>query len=321
MSAAIAVACDDPEVERWASAWIRETRLLPPAPLALVLRVVPDLPAGDTRRGCGSAGPDTRVPFLQPQLEIRSGPPQGDVRVRWLAAPARAVIAQGAGTACVDLTPAALADRDALGRVFLTMVLILLLRRAGWHHVHAALARDPRGREWLFAGDAQTGKSTTAALLATRGWAVGTDDAAFLARGPFGAGVEAVAQRAPIALRPAGCDLLGLVGGTEARGGRKTAFFPEELGGTWTSRVRPQVLVFPRVGGTREGEATTASPMAPREALAELVRWSAWVMLEPELAQEHLDMLAALAQQASSWRVALAPDLFRRPDLLMELVP
>lgn len=306
MSAGIAVTGDDVALVDWVAAWIDGMRLEPPVPLTLELRVVPE-PLADE--------PDARPPFLQPGIEIRSGPPQGDVRVRWLAAPARAQIPDWAFAATAELTATALADREGLTQTFLSVVLILLLRRAGWHHVHAALARDPRGRDWLFAGNAQSGKSTTAALLATRGWAVGCDDAAFLARSA--SGVEAVAQRAPLALRAAGRALLGLDGGSAARGGRKTAFFPEELGGTWAARVEPRIVVFPRI----EGERTTAEPLSARDALAELVRWSAWVILEPDLAQEHLDLLGALARQARSYRVALAPDLFAHRDLLMELVP
>ena len=305
MRPGIGVTGDDAEVARWVGAWIDAMRLEPPAPLSIDVRIVPAL---------GDDG-DARTPFLQPAVEIRSGPPDGDVRVRWLPGPARARIAGGALTAVVELGAAALADREALAQTFLSVVLILLLRRAGWHHVHAALARDPRGRDWLIAGNAQSGKSTTAALLATWGWAVGCDDAAFLVRRD--AGVEAVAQRAPVALRPAGRALLGLDGGTAARGGRKTVFFPEDLGGTWAPRVEPRIVVFPRI----EGDRTSAAPVPAREALAELVRWSAWVVLEPDLAQEHLDLLGALARQARCYRVALAPDVFRHRDLLMELVP
>jgi hypothetical protein len=194
-------------------------------------------------------------------------------------------------------------------------VLVFLLRRVGWHHVHAAVARDPRGRDWLFAGDAQSGKSTTAALLSTWGWAVGSDDITFLALD--GGSVEAISQRAPIALRPGGFALLGLSGGTAARGGRKMAFFPEELGGSWAARVTPQVLILPRI----EGGVTRATPVRPHEALVELVRWSAWVALEPGLAQAHLDLLNALARQARCYRLALGPDVFAHRDLFMELVP
>lgn len=306
MSDGITASSNDPEVARWASAWIGGMRLEPPVPLALRLRV--------------SAGPlpedaDDRPPFVQPQLEIRSGPPQGDVRIRWVGAGARARIAAGARVAEVEVAVEALADRERFGQSFLLIVLIFLLRRAGWHHVHASLARDPRGRDWLFAGNAQSGKSTTAALLATWSWAVGSDDSAFLVRN--GGAVDAVAQRAPIALRPSGHALLGLTGGTAARSGRKTAFFPEELGGSWVQRIEPRILVFPRI----EGASTAVEPLQRREALAELVRWSAWVVLEPDLAQDHLDLLTALARQARAYRVALAPDLFHHRDLLLELVP
>jgi len=312
---AIAVSCDDRAVGQWLESWVGAMRLEPPVPLTLSVRV------GEVRPEL-----DAREPFLQPQLEIRSGPPQGDVRIRWLGGPASGVIRVGSGSVSAGLTstggraevvvgPAALEDRERLAQSFLTAVLIFLLRRAGWHHVHAAGARDPLGRDWLVAGDARSGKSTTAALLATWGWAVGSDDVTFLARD--GDVVEAIAQRAPIALRPEGFALLGLEGGTAARGGRKTAFFPEELGGTWAGRVVPRIVIFPRIAGSE----TRVEPVRGRDALAELVRWSAWVALEPALAQEHLDLLAALARQSRCFRASLAPDLFARRDLFLELVP
>jgi hypothetical protein len=306
VSSGILVTSNDVAVARWLEGWIAPMGLLPPVPLTIDVQVV-QVPLGDDT--------DERTPFCQPLVEIRSGPPQGDVRIRWQAGPARAVILPGSRTAEVQLGIEALTDRERLAQSFLVTVLIFLLRRAGWHHVHAAIARDPSGRDWLFAGNAQSGKSTTAALLATRGWAVGSDDITFLARN--GESVEAVSQRAPIALRPSGYALLGLSGGTSARGGRKTAFFPEELGGSWAPRVTPQILILPRI----EGDRTRAEPVSPREALVELVRWSAWVALEPALAQEHLDLLNALARQARCYRVALAPDVFSGGDLLMQLIP
>jgi hypothetical protein len=301
----VGVACRDAEVASWLADWLSGMRLEPPVPLALDVHIVENLPADD----------DPREPFLQPLVEIRSGAPLDDVRIRWRAGEARATIAPGARTALVELTRDALRDRDRLTQTFLTATLVFLLRRAGWHHVHAAVARDPRGRDWLFAGDAESGKSTTAALLATRGWAVGSDDLTFLAQN--GNGVTALAQRSPIALRPGGYALLGLAGGAAARGGRKSAFFPEELGGSWAGQVTPQILALPRV----EGSLTRLEPVRPREALAELVRWSAWVALEPALAQEHLDLLAALARQARCYRLFLGPDLFGGRDVLMELMP
>lgn len=301
--APIRVSSSDPEVAAWLASWLEALRLTPPVPLRLHVTVVAAIPADD----------DTRTPFLQPLVDIRTGPPQGDVRIRWRGGDATARI--NGAIADVTITAAALADRERVIQTFFTAILVFLLRRADWHHVHAAIARDPKGRDWLFAGNAQAGKSTTAALLATHGWAVGSDDLTFLTR--HANGVDAIAPHAPLALRPGGHALLNLAGGTRARGGRKTSYFPEELGGTWSDRVTPEILALPRV----EGGLTRIEPIRGREALAELVRWSAWVMLEPDLAQPHLDLLASLARQCRCFRLALGPDLFGGRDLLLELVP
>ncbi|HEU5262498.1 MAG TPA: hypothetical protein VFU41_13860 [Gemmatimonadales bacterium] len=225
-----------------------------------------------------------------------------------------AEVAPGATTARVTLSPAAVTRLDTCARTFLTLVLIFLLRRVGWHHIHAATALDPAGRGWLIAGNAQAGKSTTTALLASRGWQVGTDDVAFLA--PARERVAAVAYHAPLALRPAAYHLLGAPGGVFSPERRKIACWPEELGGRWVPRIHPDVLLFPSVGDGR----TSAAPIRARDTLAELVRWSAWVMLEPDLAQEHLDLLTRLARQARSYRVTVGRDLFARPTRLAELV-
>jgi hypothetical protein len=306
MSARIGVACEDIEVGRWLEDWIAATCLVPPTPLTIAVHFSPTPLADDG---------DIRAPVLQPQVEIRSGPPQGDVSIRWLEGPARARIAAGVHTAEVELGPEALADRERLARPFLVYVLVFLLRRVGWHHVHAATARDPSGRDWLFAGNAESGKSTTAALLSTWGWAVGSDDITYLAKND--GVVDAVAQRERIALRPGGFALLGLSGGTAARGGRKMAFFPEELGGSWAARVTPRILILPRV----MGEQTRAELVGQREAFFELAHWSPWAAFEPAFAQEHLDLLGALARQARCYRLTLAPDVFARRDFLMELIP
>jgi hypothetical protein len=312
MPSALRVACDDAAVLQRLRAWLDGMRLEPPRPLTLAIAIADAI----------LEAPDDRDPFLQPQVEIRAGPPHGDVRVRSLSAPASAVLTPGSDEARVTLTRDALDQGDVLERGFLTVVLACLLRRVGWHHVHAATARDPRGRDWLFAGNSGCGKSTTAALLATRGWGIGGDDLTFLTL--EGGHVDAIAQHAPIALRPGGADLLGRdrtfrrrSGGFSTKDGRKTAFLPEDLGCAWLPRTRPTVIMLPRVGAAR----TRLTPVPSRHALAELVRWSALVAVEPDLAQAHLDLLAHLVRQTDSWRLDLGPDLFDGRDLLMELLP
>ncbi len=215
----------------------------------------------------------------------------------------------------VILSPEAALKVKASFRTFFPTVLLFLLRRAGWHHVHGATAIDPCGRGWLVTGNTRAGKSTLAALLASRGWPVGTDDNAFLAAGAER--VVVMASYAPIALRRGGQELLApKVGGFNPARGRY-ACTVEQLGGAWAPWVDPQVLWFPTVGTDR----TIVEPITSREALTELVRWSAWVILEPELAQGHLELLKRLAGQARSFRATLGRDLFDNPDRLSELIP
>ena len=79
MSARIEVRSDDVALAGWAAAWVDGMRLSPPVPLAIELQLVRE-PLADEE--------DSRTPFIQPGVEIRSGPPHGDVRITWLAAPA-----------------------------------------------------------------------------------------------------------------------------------------------------------------------------------------------------------------------------------------
>jgi hypothetical protein len=214
----------------------------------------------------------------------------------------------------MTLSPMARDRLDECLRTFGMTVLIFLLRRLGWHHVHAATAVDPRGRGWLLAGNTHAGKSTTTALLASRGWAVGSDDISFLAA--RGSEVVVHAFRSPIAVRPGGVTLLGRNGGASLESRDKTAYWPEDLGGTWQAVIRPEMLYFPTVGAER----TAFEPLRPVQVLAELVRWSAWVVLEPALAQGHLDLINLLARQGRGYRLTLGRDLFRDPAVLDTIV-
>jgi hypothetical protein len=255
---------------------------------------------------------ETRVLFTQPGLEIRAGGDEGGVRLVWTVAPAVAILAGQAPEVTVVLSHAAVRNFELCLRSFLETVLIFLLRRAGWHHVHAATALDPSGQGWLIAGNGYAGKSTTTALLASQGWGVGGDDVTFLAeaRGQ----VVARALRAPIALRSGALALFDLPQPRED--GAKASYWPEELGSRWVPSVEPSVVLFTSVGH----DCTEIAPLPARDVAADLVRWSAWVMLEPNLAQQHLDLLVRLARQARGYRVRLGPDLFQRPERLQELV-
>lgn len=258
---------------------------------------------------------DLREPFRQPAVEIRSGPPLDYTSISWTVAPAVATLPSTGTEARVVLSPSAARRLDECIGTFLITVLIFLLRRVGWHHVHAVTALDPQNRGWLVAGDARAGKSSTAALLASRGWPVGTDDTAFLRHD--GRGVVAVGFRSPIALRRGGLSLIGRQVGEPDQRRKKQLCWPEELGGSWLPETKPNILLFTTVGS----RTSTAGRLSAHESLVELVRWSAWVVVEPLLAQEHLELLNLLARQATGYRVTLGRDLFDNPERLGELIP
>ncbi len=287
-------------------AWLREWRLGPDAEVTLAVAVEEPL----------AIPADARPALRQPGIALRAGPPEPVTRVVWEgAAPAYAELAPRSRVATVRLSAAAAADLDHCLRSFVTVVMAMLLRRVGRHHVHAATAIDPRGRGWLFAGNSGAGKSTTAALLATAGWRIGTDDLAFIA--DAGAHVEVLGHGGPIALREGGYRLLRRAGGRPLPERGKTGFTPEALGATWAPRVVPLVLAFTELGTG----ATAVEPLAPREVLAALIRWSFTGAVEPDGADAYLAVLSKLARQARSVRLRLGRDLFADPGLLLRLVP
>ena len=284
-------------------AWIDGLRLDAPSGLTLDVAVTQAVPTELSD-----------VVFEQPGVRFARSPGNRGLRVVWEEAPAAAEVPTGSLVASVWLSPAAVERIEQCTRTFLMNVLVVLLRRVGWFHLHAATAIDPDGRGWLVAGNAQAGKSTTAALLAASGWRVGTDDAAFLER--HGDRIVVHTCHAPIALREGGRRLLAKAGGIALPARGKVGFWPEDLGSVWTPRVDPEIIIFTSVGDTR----TAAEPLLRPAAVAELVRWSAWVMLELDLAQNHLEVLTRLTRQARCYRVTLGSDLFARPNRLIELV-
>ena len=297
------LSCAHEGTRRALSAWLEETGLAWPGVFRLNVMVADECPFP----------PDGRASHHQVSVSIIAGPPAGTARVEWSVAPAVAIVDPTRPDADLWLSPAAVAHLASAQRSFLLVVLVFLLRRLGWYHVHGAALIDPRGRGWLIAGDSHCGKSTTTALLAANGWSVGTDDIGFLAQRDES--VVALGARSLIALRPGGLALLGAAGGAPLTQRNKEGFWPEELGGAWAPVVTPRIIAFPTIG-----ERTAVERATPREALSAVVRWSHWVMYEPVFAQPHLDVLGRLAGQARCFNLTLGPDLFDRPALLEELV-
>lgn len=301
--------CDDRALADRVQRWFAEGQLDPPGELDVTLRLQ-DAPW---------TGQDSRPVLTQPGLLFHHGPPDDTVRLVWQGGAGHAVLPPTPRlSAVVELTRGAAAAPDRWLRPFLLPVLLVLLRRGGWHHIHAATARDPRGRGWLMAGNAQAGKSTTAAVLAARGWAVGSDDTAFLIADRER--VAATSWREPIALRDGGLELLtraapGAAGRALALRG-KTGFFPDDLGGHWLDRVAVDIVAL----ATVHDGPTHVTPVSRTAALAELLAWSLLFVVDHADAQVHMDLVARLTRDARCVRLALGRDLVERPVLLEEIV-
>ncbi|MGE0441929.1 MAG: hypothetical protein AB7L66_01575 [Gemmatimonadales bacterium] len=220
------------------------------------------------------------------------------------------------GTARLTIAPPVAADIEHHAPWILVTAIALLFRRGGLFHLHAAAAVGPGETGWVLVGNSASGKSTTAALMARRGWHVATDDIAFLQRDSrFGVVVRGFRSR--LALRAGGHALLGAEGGTPLGRREKIGYWAEELGGAWRASVAPDYLVFPEVRGDR----TTFEPIRRGEAIRGLFDRSFWPLIDPAGTEEQLALLKDLAARAQCFRASLAPDLFEAPGLLADFVP
>ncbi|MCC6242671.1 MAG: hypothetical protein IT353_07500 [Gemmatimonadaceae bacterium] len=246
-------------------------------------------------------------------LDVRVGPPSESVRISSREMAAESEIDAVAGIVSIWMSEEAVARFVRAEATLLILTIVFLLRRIAWYHVHGACLIDPRGRGWLFVGNAKGGKSTTTALLVRRGWTLVTDDVGFL--DVQSGQATLIGPRQPIELRDGGRELLGLGVGFDVGRGDATGFWPEEFGGSWTDRIKPEIIAFPRLG-----EHTTISPSTPRQALSAIVKASSLVLLEPAFAQPHLDALGMLARQSRCFDLTIGPDLLVTPQILESLV-
>jgi hypothetical protein len=303
----VAVESNDAGLADLVTAWLNESRLPLPAESRIRLEVTDQIPNFEDSRPC----------YSQAGVDVRAGEPLDWVHLRWQVAPAMARIEAESPAVTVHLSREALADWELLRSTFLMLAVIFVCRRGGMFHLHAGTAVDPVGRGWLLTGNTGAGKSTTIALLASRGWEVGTDDVAFLRASHLRAAVVGI--RVPIALRPGGRELLARHQGEGVALTRrnKTGFYAEELGGRWRESVEPEFVLFTELGNGK----TRLTVMQPTDVMRVLVQSSPWVLFESIAAQEHLDLLARLSRQARCFRAQLAPDLFDAPGALADFLP
>ena len=217
-----------------------------------------------------------------------------------------------------ELLPEALDHYGA----FDDMVIIALgplLRRRGFFTVHAfAAAKD--GSAALLVGDIGAGKTTTGFSLLSAGWKLVSNDSPLLSQDESGVIVSAypgllAAYDDTLARFPVLHPFMGAAGDPPAK-----RAFPADaaFADVWQRQARAQALLFPKI--TPGLEASRAESLSPRDALLALLpnsieRW------DRDYIAPHLAILQALVQQASAYRLFLAPDLSELPDLIGNLLP
>gem|GEM_PF-1026288 len=180
---------------------------------------------------------------------------------------------------------------------------ILRLRARRRYHLHAAGAVDAAGRAWLLAGPTGSGKSTLAYALARAGWRILGDDGVIVEL-PTGGGALAHPWREPLrvcaTLAPAFAELRAIAWDRVAIPGdaRRRAEVPA-----------PAASVAPIAGivWLTQGPHDRLSPMRGADALIELVRGSAWVLITDDASRQHLEALRRLATDVPSFRLVHSP--------------
>jgi hypothetical protein len=231
--------------------------------------------------------------------------------------------ARAEGTVCRGEAEAPGTPWRAWQQPVFTFSLLELLRHHGLYHLHAA-AVERRGAGLLITGDTGAGKSTLTVLLARAGWGFLSDDAVLLRLAA--GGVEARALPTPFHVDPALSaslpELAALGAAAPYNGGPKRELDPEQLyGREFRPTVEPRVLLFPRVHrravpppAQQVGPGIWLRQVSPGQAVAELIRASALVLLDERAAAGHLESLRRLALSCAGFRLYHGPEALEAPD-------
>jgi hypothetical protein len=175
---------------------------------------------------------------------------------------------------------------------------ILRLRLRQRYHIHAAGVVDPAGRAWLLAGPTGSGKSTLAYALTRAGWAVLGDDGVIVEVQPDG--VMVMGWREPLRVSSA----LAGVFPELARADAATLAIPGD------ARQR-MAMVMPTARCARltalvwvqQGPVDELVRCSPTQALVDLVRESAWVLIADGATPAHLAALRHIVTEVPSYRL------------------
>jgi hypothetical protein len=177
---------------------------------------------------------------------------------------------------------------------------ILRLRHAGRYHLHASGVVDPQGRAWVLSGVSGSGKSTLAYALARVGWRVLGDDGVILEL--TARGVTAFAWREALWVST---DLRDEFPELSQFDPRTVLADPRRR----MPRSMPVARSAPlsRIVFLNQGATDALSPVPAVEALVELIRQSAWVLIPDADARQHLHALREIATRVPAFRLTHSP--------------
>jgi hypothetical protein len=204
----------------------------------------------------------------------------------------------------VNVSVAKLSDPgDPLLAKVASFAVCAALRRFGLFDLHSAGVVNPEsGTGVLIVGPSGSGKSTLALQLVLSGWPYLSDDELLLSL--VGGEVEARGFRSFFAVSG------------EPGSSFKNYFEPEAVFGSQRrAQASPGVLLFARLSGE---EKTRLNKLTQAETMTRLIRACPWATYDTAIASANLEVLSALARQATGFDLSAGRDLLA-PDRAAEL--
>ena len=192
--------------------------------------------------------------------------------------------------------------RDPLPATIASFAVCAALRRFGLFDLHSAGVVNPEsGKGVLIVGPSGSGKSTLALQLALAGWPYLSDDEVLLSL--VEAQVEARGFRSFFAVST----------------GQpfKNCFEPDVVFGSQRKeQASPGVVLFIRLSGE---DKTQLSKLTQAQTMTRLIRACPWATYDTAIAGANLDVLSALARQATGFDLSAGRDLLA-PDCAAKLL-